>query len=157
MSDSNAPQTSKYDVFVSFRGEDIRHGFLSHLAKAFHQKKINAFLDDKLQRGGEIWPSLVRAIEGSSISVVIFSQNYAASRWCLNELVKILDCRDKSQHTVIPVFYNVDPTDQKHQKGSYETAFAELAKKHEPPMLQIWRDALNKSADLSGIKSTDFR
>jgi len=47
---NNTPQ-SKYDVFVSFRGEDIRKVFLSHLAEAFSRKQINAFVDDKLKRG----------------------------------------------------------------------------------------------------------
>ncbi|XP_057435894.1 disease resistance-like protein DSC1 isoform X2 [Lotus japonicus] len=153
---NNAPHTKdKYDVFVSFRGEDIRDGFLSHLAEAFRRKKINAFVDDKLQRGEEIWPSLVGAIEGSLVSLIIFSENYASSRWCLNELVKILECRGKYEQIVVPVFYGVDPTDVRHQTGSYETAFLEHGKYFDPTMLKIWSDALNKSADLSGIKSSD--
>ena len=49
----NSPQI-KYDVFVSFRGEDIRHGFLGYLTEAFHQKQIHAFIDDKLEKGDEI-------------------------------------------------------------------------------------------------------
>ncbi|XP_057458189.1 TMV resistance protein N-like [Lotus japonicus] len=163
----NAPQTNwydavdtqqeeKYDVFVSFRGEDIRDGFLSHLAVAFHQKNIYTFVDERLQGGEEIWPSLVGAIEGSLISVIIFSENYASSTWCLKELIKILECRDKYGHTLILVFYGIDPTDVRHQTRSYESAFAEHRKKFDPTMVQIWRDALNKSANLSGIKSSDF-
>ncbi|XP_057458185.1 disease resistance protein Roq1-like isoform X2 [Lotus japonicus] len=114
-------------------------------------------MDDKLKRGQEIWPSLVGAIEGSLVSVIIFSENYATSRWCLNELVKILECRDKYVHTVIPVFYCVDPTDVRHQTGSYKAAFAEHTKEIDPTMVQTWRDALNKSANLSGNISSDFR
>jgi len=67
---NNAPE-SKYDVFVSFRGEDIRHGFLGHLFKAFPQKQIHAFVDDKLKRGNDISDSLFEAIEGSFISLII--------------------------------------------------------------------------------------
>jgi len=89
---SNAPQ-SIYDVFVSFRGEDIHHGFLGHLFKAFPQKKINAFVDDTLKRENGMSHSLLEAIEGSFISFIIFSENYACSRWCLEELVKILNAK----------------------------------------------------------------
>lgn len=71
MSTNNFPQI-KYDVCVSFRGDNIRHGFLSHLIDTFQRKKINAFVDDKLERGDEIWSSLVVAIEGSFISLIIF-------------------------------------------------------------------------------------
>uniref|UniRef100_A0A368UJK8 TIR domain-containing protein n=1 Tax=Glycine max TaxID=3847 RepID=A0A368UJK8_SOYBN len=134
----NSPQI-KYDVFVSFRGEDIRHGFLGYLTEAFHQKQIHAFIDDKLEKGDEIWPSLVGAIQGSLISLTIFSGNYSSSRWCLEELVKIIECRETYGQTVIPVFYHVNPTDVRHQKG-----------------MQNWRHALKKAADLSGIKSFDY-
>lgn len=95
---SNDIPRIKYDVFVSFRGSDIRLGFLSHLSKAFHQKQIHAFVDDKLQRGDEISQSLLEAIEGSSISLIIFSEDYASSRWCLEELVKIVECREEYGH-----------------------------------------------------------
>jgi len=153
---NNAPQL-KYDVFVSFRGEDICHGFLGHLIKAFPRKQINAFVDEKLKRGDDISHSLVEAIEGSFTSLVIFSENYASSRWCLEELVKIIECKEKYGQIVIPVFYGVDPTNVRHQKKSYKSAFVELEKRYNLSKVQTWRHALNKSANLSGIKSLDFR
>ncbi|KAK7390302.1 hypothetical protein VNO78_25604 [Psophocarpus tetragonolobus] len=121
----------KYDVFINFRGKDIRHSFLGYLTEAFHQKQIYAFVDDKLEKGDEIWPSLVGAIEGSLISLTIFSENYSSSRWCLEELVKILECREKYGYTVIP--------------------------KYSLTTLQNWKHALEKAADLSGIKSFDYK
>nr|WIL59980.1 nodulation protein [Melilotus officinalis] len=138
------------------KGEDIRRGFLGHLIKAFPRKQINAFVDDKLKRGDDISASLVEAIEGSSISLVIFSENYAFSHWCLEELVKIIECNEKYGQIVIPVFYGIDPTDVRHQKKSYENAFSELEKRYNSSQVQIWRHALNKSANLSGITS-NFR
>ncbi|XP_061355906.1 disease resistance protein RLM3-like [Gastrolobium bilobum] len=156
LTSDNAAQ-QKYDVFVSFRGKDIRHGFLSHLIEAFQRKQIYAFVDDKLERGDEISSSLLRAIEGSFISLVIFSKDYAASHWCLEELVKIVECREKYGQIVVPVFYNVEPTDVRHQKGSYENALAQHEKKYNSTRVQIWTHALNKSANLSGIKSSHFR
>ncbi|RHN58718.1 putative TIR domain, P-loop containing nucleoside triphosphate hydrolase [Medicago truncatula] len=153
---NDAPQL-KYDVFVSFRGEDIRHGFLGHLIKAFPRKQINAFVDEKLKRGDDISHALVEAIEGSFISLVIFSENYASSHWCLEELVKIIECKEKYGRIVLPVFYGVDPTNVRHQKKSYKSAFSELEKRYHLSKVQNWRHALNKSANLSGIKSLDFR
>ncbi|XP_014492775.1 disease resistance protein RLM3-like [Vigna radiata var. radiata] len=122
MSDSNVPEI-KYDVFVSFRGKEIRDGFLSHLTEAFDMKKINCFLDDKLEKGAEIWPSLVTAIERSAISLIIFSPDYASSNWCLEEVLKIVECKEKYERIVIPVFYKVAPTDVRHQSGSYENSY----------------------------------
>ncbi|PNY10277.1 TIR-NBS-LRR resistance protein [Trifolium pratense] len=147
----------KYDVFVSFRGEDIRQGFLSHLVKVFSRKQINAFVDDKLKRGDDISHSLVQAIEGSFISLIIFSENYASSCWCLKELEKIIERKENYGQIVIPVFYGVDPTNVRHQKKSYENAFAELERKYNLSEVQIWRRALKISANSSGITSSSFK
>jgi len=50
-------------------------------------------MDDKLRSGEEISPSLLKAIEESAISIIVLSKNYASSQWCLDELMKILECR----------------------------------------------------------------
>ena len=147
----------KYDVFISFRGTDIRYGLLSHLKKELRQKQVDAFVDDRLKEGDEITPALVKAIEGSLISLIIFSKDYASSKWCLEELVKITECLERNKQIVIPVFYYVDPTDVRHQKGAYGDAFA----KHEESRrnldkLQNWRSALNIAANLSGFHSSTF-
>ncbi|XP_061364023.1 putative disease resistance protein At4g11170 [Gastrolobium bilobum] len=152
---SSAPQI-KYDVFLSFRGDDTREGFLSHLNKNLHQKQIFTFVDDKLPVGCEISKALLEAIERSLISLVIFSQNYASSSWCLLELVKIVECREKDGQIVLPVFYKVDPSHVRHQKGAYENAFAEHEKNYSLKV-QTWRSALKETANLAGFHSSNFR
>ncbi|XP_057445594.1 disease resistance-like protein DSC1 [Lotus japonicus] len=154
---SNNIPPIKYDLFVSFHGKDIRDTFLSHLIEAFARRKINAFVDDKLETGEDIWLSLVEAIKGSSISLIIFSENYAFSHWCLEELVKILECKEKYGRIVVPIFYNVEPSNVRHQRGSYENAFTELEKRYDFPRVQIWRQALTSLANLSGITSLKYR
>ncbi|KAK7413031.1 hypothetical protein VNO78_04866 [Psophocarpus tetragonolobus] len=151
----NAPPQIKYDVFVNFRGTDIRSGLLSHLIEAFKRNQINAFVDDKLERGEEIWPSLVEAIERSQISLIIFSEDYASSHWCLEELVTILECRKKYGQVVFPIFYHVEPRDVgKQSLEKYKKAFAEHETKYETKV-QTWRHALKKSAKFSGIVTSN--
>ncbi|XP_045787764.1 disease resistance protein RPV1-like isoform X2 [Trifolium pratense] len=146
----------KYDVFVNFRGSDIRKGFLAHLIKALSEKKIVTFVDDKLKRGDEI-SALYDAIEKSLISLVIFSQNYTSSAWCLDELVKIVECREKNGQILLPVFYKVDPTNVRNQNGSYgNIAVAEQEKWFDSSRVAKWKSALKKSADISGFPSSDF-
>ncbi|KAK7405028.1 hypothetical protein VNO78_06171 [Psophocarpus tetragonolobus] len=156
LSNNNSSPQTKYDVFVSFSGKNIRRGFLSHLIDSFERKKINAFVDDRLEKGEEIWPSLVEAIEGSLVSVVIFSPDYSSSRWCLAELVTILECKEKYGRRVIPVFYRVEPMNVRHQLGSYENAFAKHSSRHKTEVVDNWRHALKKAADLAGIVSSQF-
>ncbi|KAI9079929.1 hypothetical protein K1719_038175 [Acacia pycnantha] len=157
-SSSSQVPCGKYDVFISFRGPDVRSGFLSHLERELRRKNIDVYVDDRLERGEEISSSLVKAIEGSMIALVIFSKDYASSRWCLEELVKIMECKEASQQIVIPVFYLVDPSDVRHQKRTYAEAFTLHGEKFKDSVgnLQNWRSVLEKSANLSGHHSSAF-
>ncbi|KAG6698562.1 hypothetical protein I3842_08G025500 [Carya illinoinensis] len=117
-SSSSSPSISlsNYDVFLSFRGEDVRYNFISHLYHALRQSGIKTYIDNNLERGEEISPALFKAIEESQISIIVLSKNYAESRWCLDELLKILDCKEKMQQILLPIFYHVDPSEVRHQK-----------------------------------------
>ncbi|KAB2602551.1 TMV resistance protein N-like [Pyrus ussuriensis x Pyrus communis] len=147
------PLREKYDVFLSFRGEDTRRGITSHLHRALEQSKIETYIDDRLQRGEEIGPALVEAIEKSRLSVIIFSKNYPSSTWCLKELVHILKCKERCGQMVIPVFYDISPSDIRNQQGSYAVAFARLEKRFKDSINQVqeWRNALTTAANLSGF------
>ncbi|KAG4380347.1 hypothetical protein GLYMA_16G159550v4 [Glycine max] len=153
MSSSSISYGWKYDVFLSFRGSDTRHGFTGHLYKALLDRGIYTFIDnEELQRGEEITPSLVKAIEDSRIAILVFSKNYASSTFCLDELVHILACVKEKGTMVLPVFYEVDPSDVRHQRGSYEEALNKHKEKFndDEEKLQKWRIALRQAANLSG-------
>ncbi|KAK7256602.1 hypothetical protein RIF29_30056 [Crotalaria pallida] len=149
----------RYDVFLSFRGEDTRKGFTTQLHDRLKQKGLAGFLDNENLRSGEvIAPGLLHAIEASMVSIVILSQNYASSTWCLDELLKIVELRNEFGGTIFPVFYGVDPSDVRHQRGHFEIAFA----KHEETFkgnrekVRRWRDALIAVANTSGWDSREF-
>ncbi|KAG7945128.1 hypothetical protein I3843_15G137000, partial [Carya illinoinensis] len=140
------------DVFLSFSGEDTRYGFTGHLYHALIQKGINTYKDDKeLRKGEKISPALSKAIEESEISIVIFSKDYASSTWCLDELLKILECKESKQQKVLAVYYKVEPSTVRHQKESFEAAFAEHEKKFDDAKVQRWKTALNQTAGLCGF------
>ncbi|XP_048319184.1 disease resistance protein RPV1-like isoform X2 [Ziziphus jujuba] len=143
----------KYDVFLSFKGEDTRKSFTDHLYAAMQRRGIVTFRDDeRLERGKPISQEPLKAIEDSRFSVVIFSRNYASSTLCLDELVKIVECMKVMGQTVLPVFYHVDPSEVRKQKGSFEDAFEMHQEnlKWNFEKVQRWRDALADVANLSG-------
>ncbi|KAG6628005.1 hypothetical protein CIPAW_15G169500 [Carya illinoinensis] len=156
-SSSSIPRWT-HDVFLSFRGEDIRQNFISHLYEALHQRGINTYMDNNIERGEEISPELFKAIEGSMISIVVLSKNYSDSRWCLDELLKIIECKETvKQIHVLPLFYNVDPSDVRHQKGSFGEAFSRVEHKFEADTVKLtkWKAALEEIANLTGFKLGD--
>ncbi|XP_059652486.1 TMV resistance protein N-like [Cornus florida] len=140
-----------YDVFLSFNGDDTRKKFTSHLLAALDRHSFYTFIDDtKLTRGQEIGRGLLEAIEQSKVSIIVFSENYASSRWCLDELVKIMDCKSALNQIVIPIFYDVRPSDVRSQNGCYAEAFASHEKRFNFESLKKWRSALAEAANLSG-------
>ena len=147
-SSSSSTHRWSYDVFLSFRGEDTRYGFTGHLYKALCDIGIYTFIDNDLRRGEEISEELLKTIERSMISVVVFSKNYAESHWCLDELVKIMECRTNGQ-LVLPVFYKVNPSDVRKQTGNFAAAFTKLEINFNNKV-QSWRTALRDAASLSG-------
>ncbi|CAN6580152.1 unnamed protein product [Malus baccata var. baccata] len=134
---SREPSSSEhwsYDVFLSFRGEDTRNGFTSHLHAALQDGGFRAFIDeDNLERGGEIKPEL-----------------YAESRWCLDELVKIMECREKLRRQVLPIFYHVDPSHVRKHEGCLARAFQKHEREAKKERVKQWREALTQAANLSG-------
>ncbi|KAJ9554623.1 hypothetical protein OSB04_018668 [Centaurea solstitialis] len=148
-SSSSSSRSWEYDVFLSFRGTDTRDTFVDHLYSVLLQQGIYTYKDDQtLPRGEIIGPSLLKAIEESQIAVVIFSENYVDSSWCMQELAHIMKCKDERGQIVIPIFYHVDPSELRNQKRKFGEAFA----KHESQKknVQSWRKALADAGNLSG-------
>ncbi|KAI5554976.1 hypothetical protein BDE02_19G050000 [Populus trichocarpa] len=141
-----------YDVFLSFRGKDTRKTFTNHLYTALVQAGIHTYRDDdELPRGEEISDHLLRAIQKSKISIPVFSKGYASSRWCLNELLEILKCKNrKTGQIVLPIFYDIDPSDVRKQNDSFAEAFVKHEKRFEEKLVKEWRKALEEAGNLSG-------
>ena len=148
---------NKYDVFISFRGQDTRDNITSHLHAALERAKLETYIDNRLERGEGISPELLKAIEQSKLSVIVFSKGYANSSWCLNELVHILQCKEKYRQFVVPIFYRVDPSHVRKQEGSFKTALSTLEERYEDKKMNEWRAALTASANIAGWDSHTIR
>ncbi|KAM7478656.1 hypothetical protein LguiA_026869 [Lonicera macranthoides] len=157
-----------YQVFLSFRGEDTRKTFTDHLYTALVQAGLRTFRDDDdIERGNRLELKLHKAIQHLSISIIVLSKNYVFSKWCLDEVVMILEWSRSSSHTVLPVFYDVDPFDVRNQEGSSGEAFARYEeellnakiddekKKEWMEKVKGWKVALREVANLTGMVLTN--
>ncbi|KAL6315917.1 hypothetical protein AAG906_013751 [Vitis piasezkii] len=126
---SSSSSQRRYDVFLSFRGEDTRNNFTAHLYHALCQKGINTFIDDdKLERGQVISPALVAAIENS------------------------IRVHEKQETDGFPIFYDVDPSDVRRHRGTFGEALAKHEENSENmERVESWKDALTQVANLSGM------
>ncbi|KAI9081690.1 hypothetical protein K1719_036344 [Acacia pycnantha] len=131
-------QGCRCEVFLSFRGEDTRASFTSYLYYALCNAGVIVFKDDvELPIGNYFKPELLQEIGSSNISIIIFSREYAGSKWCLEELSMIMHLRKSNDQVVLPVFYNVDPSEVRHQTSSFGEAFKDLIERISPTEDQV--------------------
>ncbi|XP_048131580.1 TMV resistance protein N-like [Rhodamnia argentea] len=155
---SSSKPVKVYHVFLSFRGTDVRDNFLRHLYAALDLKGIYTYVDsEELRKGEEIGPALTKAIEKSHMAVIIFSEAYASSSWCLEEAAKIMECREERGLMVFTVFYKVEPREVRTPRDKYRKAMD----KHESKLgenseeVKRWKEALSKASNLSGWELKD--
>ncbi|POO00355.1 TIR-NBS-LRR-like protein [Trema orientale] len=151
---SSVSSPKKYDVYLNFRSEDVGNTFVSHLYEALCRNKIETYvdLDDYLERTENFSVGTMKAIDESKLSVIIFSENYASSAKCLDQLLHILECKERMRQLVIPVYYHVDPSHIRKPHGSCEASF-----KNELDKVDRWRRALEAASDLSGWNSSTIK
>ncbi|PWA55184.1 toll/interleukin-1 receptor (TIR) domain-containing protein [Artemisia annua] len=169
---ASSSQLWNHDIFLSFRGKDTRMNFVDHLSTRLVEQGIHTYKDDEtLSRGESITPTLLKAIRESRMAVIVFSENYADSSWCLDELRYIMECMDErgkimavivfsenyadsswcldELRYIMPIFYHVDPSHVRKQEGKYGEAFIkhQLENKNK---VDSWRKALVDAGNLAG-------
>ncbi|KAF8033915.1 hypothetical protein BT93_C0253 [Corymbia citriodora subsp. variegata] len=158
MASSSSESRKSYNVFLSFRGPDVRNNFLNHLYVALNQAGIYTYIDsEELRKGEQISHALMKAIKESRIAIIIFSEGYASSQWCLEEVAKIMERKEREDLMVFPVFYKVEPREVRTPQKSYREAIA----KHESKFgknseeVERWKKALFDAGNLSGWDLND--
>jgi hypothetical protein len=105
----------------------------------------------EIRKGDKITPSLVNAIQKSKIAIIVLSKTYAFSSFCLDELSTIVDCFDaKKGQVILPVFFNVEPSDVRYCTGSYSEGLAYLREWFNEKKLEKWRTTLNEVSHIVG-------
>ncbi|XP_039002876.1 TMV resistance protein N-like [Hibiscus syriacus] len=151
MASSSSSPPMKHQVFLSFRGEDTRLNFTSHLLKALKDTGMSVFFDeDQLERGEYISLALCHAIEVSRLSIIVLSKEYATSKSCLDELSVIMDRKSTHGQIVLPIFYHVDPSDVRNCGGSFKASFEDHESNRSVDEVERWEAAFAEAGKLKG-------
>ncbi|XP_059656947.1 disease resistance protein L6-like [Cornus florida] len=141
----------EYEVFLSCRSSNTCQAFSDYLYNHLMGVRVGTFWDDKDHaRGENIGPALPMAVKVSKISIPIFSRNYASSTWCLRELTQMVECKRTTGQLILPIFYDVLPSDVKLQSRCYKEAFSEHAQHFHIKTVKAWKRALREVGDLKG-------
>lgn len=158
-SDSYAAQLSfsfKYDVFFSFRRKDTRNNIVQHLYTALIHRGINVYDDNiaAFQQGKE---TILDAMERSRFVIVVISKNYLRSRWCMDELAKIMETRNRRNRIVIPVLYNINPNEVYLQAGPFGASYYHMSNFKRYDRWRRWLLPLQEASALAGWNIYSYR
>ncbi|KAF3772963.1 Disease resistance protein [Nymphaea thermarum] len=147
--ESRPSTLTKFDVIVSFSGGEVAiDAFTDLLYSALLRDGISACRSN----GGDDAPEKERlreAPDGLGICVLILSVSYAASERCLTELGWMMEQR----RLIFPVFFDVNPSDVRRQKGALERPFRRHDERLDREMVSGWKKALE---EVGGTKGYDL-
>ncbi|XP_030544304.1 disease resistance protein L6-like [Rhodamnia argentea] len=90
--------------------------------------------------------------------ILIFFKDYALSKWCLRELTCMVECTSQSTgKEILPIFYDVDPSDVKLETELYKSALGKHEEEHGYALAKPWKEALATVARIKGWHIKDQR
>ncbi|KAG5227069.1 TMV resistance protein [Salix suchowensis] len=152
-------QTRRYTIVFDKDEENFRDvvkvkRWMNILTRVENDEKYGPeSLKRELERGKTIKHALWKAIKKSRFSIVVFSRDYASSPWCLDELVKIVQCMKEMGQIVQPFFYDMDPLEAAEQIWGYEDVIIrhENNFKENLEKVRSRKHCLTTVANLSGL------
>ena len=153
----------QYEVFINHRGVDVKATLAQQLYESLQQKGIRAYLDAEETELGDYFPSAIRnAISSARVHIAIFSPRYAESAWCLAELALMYQTKAR----IIPLFYNVQPSDFRHIKNGQPSefrhiknevvkAFSKHQSRYTNDVIQKWKECLHIVSEINGYELSE--
>lgn len=145
----------EYDVFINYhKNEDSANRFVDNLYEVLKSCGVRAFVNSGEEKGALLDDMTKHVISNATLCLAIFSKEYAQSPKCLSELYEMVQNGKK----VIPLFFDIEPSDARWIKRSYAEAFqrhGEL-KKFENEMVK-WKDALHAASLIIGWELAQFK
>ncbi|XP_030476929.1 uncharacterized protein LOC115693988 [Syzygium oleosum] len=133
---------SKWQVFLAFRGSDTRFGLAAYLYISLMATGIRVFNDDDpFLIGKDIDHETRNAIDCCRISIPILSENFAKSKWCLDELAHLVDCKKRKGQKILPIFYKVTTS---HVKDQFRKDMAQNKESVDGNIYEGWERALKE-------------
>ncbi|XP_039173300.1 TMV resistance protein N-like [Eucalyptus grandis] len=149
------PNVSRHQVFLSFRGGDVRRAFIEFLFNGLTDAGISVFIDHRgIEIGEEIMPKILQVIRRTQICIPVFSKDFASSKSCLTEVAEMVAC----DRTIMPIFYDVSPEVVGKQQENYQQSFSNhAAKRVTSTTLDNWKRALQTVSGKRGWELEKFQ
>ncbi|BAT97029.1 hypothetical protein VIGAN_09037200 [Vigna angularis var. angularis] len=149
-----------YDVLINFNGEDIRRKFVSHLDFALSSVGLTTFLHH--QNVVESMHVQQPILNLCRVVIIVFTKTYSESAWCLHQLQQIIQWHQTYCRHILPVYYEIQPSDVRLQKGDFgkalkATAHQTFSAQQLEHGMSRWSHALTKAANFFGWDESNHR
>jgi len=157
---SSSKLSGMYDVLINFNGEDIERKFVSHLDSALSAVGSTTFLHHQnAVQSTHIEPPI---LDLCRVAIVVFTKSYSESAWCLHQLQQIIKWHQTYCRHVLPVYYEISPSEVRLQKGDFGKAFKATAhqtfsRQQLEHAMSRWSYALTKATNLFGWDDSNYR
>ncbi|KAI3761295.1 hypothetical protein L1987_51707 [Smallanthus sonchifolius] len=140
-----------HDVYISFRDQTFGE-YADRLCDVLEREGLSTYKDNiRTSRRESVLRS---AIKQSRSFIIIFSKNFSANSWHLDEVAEIMECVKERRNLVIPVFCDVYPSEVREQKGFFGVA---MSKYDIHLKIGVWRQALVEATNVPGLEESDYR
>ncbi|XP_027906894.1 putative disease resistance protein At4g11170 isoform X2 [Vigna unguiculata] len=157
-STSKLPQM--YDMLINFNGEDIHRKFVSHLDSVLSAAGLTTLLHHQnAVNDMDIQQPILNLCR---VAIVVFTKTYSQSAWCLHQLQQIIEWHKTYYRHVLPVYYEIQPSDVRLQRGDFgktlkATAQQSFSAQQLEHGMSGWNHALSKTADFFGWDESNYR
>ncbi|GKC55832.1 TMV resistance protein N-like protein, partial [Tanacetum coccineum] len=149
---SNQPRVKSTSLSHVASPRGVRRSFDVYLSfRMLHNEYFGVNLVDALVSAGlGISPFFSLPTLEVKASIIILSGTYASTSLCLDELPLILEQRRKSNLFVLPVFYNLEPSDIINDVRGFLLQKINVSEESKEKVDQ-WHAALTEIANLTGV------
>ena len=159
LASSSSKLPGMYDVLINFSGEEIEKKFVSHLDSVLSAVGFTTFLHhENAMKSTHIQEPI---LELCRVAIVVFTKTYSESAWCLHQLQQIIQWHQTYFRHVLPIYYEIEPSDVRLQKGDFGKAFkATVHQTFSGQQLEHamsrWTHALTTAANLFGWDESNY-
>ncbi|KAH7404131.1 hypothetical protein KP509_15G012100 [Ceratopteris richardii] len=140
-------------VFLCHNKMDTQRNAVSVFRGILGSRGITCKVVDYEKERDEMKLDVEKAIRNSTVQVIFLSENFVKCKDCLEEVDKIMVYSTKRPFEVkiLPVFYNVPPSDVRHQKKGSAYDFINV-KRGTDEERKRWSEALYRLSHLMGFE-----
>ena len=154
-----APVGPKLRIFICHAGGSKSDGslkiFPTHLYNDLRRDPCYiVFMDSGMKMGVDFTKEIKEELWKADLGIVILSDEFFHSRWCMLELKELVELHNKKRVQVLPVFYTITPDQVRDflRDQRWEDDWRRMSTASHPINVGDYREAVNTLCNIHGMR-----